>query len=51
MNPYDMTKEQRIATATDLLDAICELDGARGLDSVVDTIAGSTFSELIAACE
>ena len=51
MDTYSMTTEQRIDAAVDLLNSICELDGAKGLDAVVDQIHGSTFSELFAACE
>lgn len=51
MNAYDMTAAQRIDAAVDLLNAVCELDGARGLDAVVDQIQSSTFCELLAACE
>lgn len=51
MDSYNMTPAQRVDLAVELLNTICELDGARGLDTVVDQIHGSTFSELLAACE
>lgn len=51
MDTYNMTPAQRIDLAVELLNTICEMDGARGLDTVVDQIDSSTFSELLAACE